>query len=147
MRGRFAPYILGAGLLGIAVVMVIFTLFAAFFEDPWAGFLLTAILSAALGRSLTWWGTPDAEPTRREALVGVMLLWFVVPVMGAVPFMVDADFSLVAWGLSCCLLRCFPSLPLRVGNSFLLKPPALPKNASPLGSKTPLAPCYSCMSV
>lgn len=95
MRGRFAPYILGAGLLGIAVVMVIFTLFAAFFEDPWAGFLLTAILSAALGRSLTWWGTPDAEPTRREALVGVMLLWFVVPVMGAVPFMVDAEFSFI----------------------------------------------------
>lgn len=93
MRGRFAPYILGAGLLGIAVVMLVFTVFAVFFADPWRGFLLTALLSAGLGRLLLWWGTPEAEPTRREALIGVMLLWFVVPLMGAIPFVVDAGFS------------------------------------------------------
>ncbi|MEM7737063.1 MAG: TrkH family potassium uptake protein [Deinococcota bacterium] len=93
MRGRFAPYILGTGLLGLAVFMAIFTLYAGFEREPWRGFLITAVLSGVVGRALTWWGTSDGEPTRREALVGVIALWFVIPFMGAFPYMIDAGFS------------------------------------------------------
>ena len=86
MRGRFAPYILGVGLLALALVMAAFSGYALLLREPIEGFAITALTAAALGGLLLKLGVRQAEPTRREALLGVLLLWSGVPLMGAIPF-------------------------------------------------------------
>lgn len=85
-RGRFAPYVLGVGLTGLALVMALFALYALLALEPWLGFAAAALLALALGLALQRLGVREAEPSRREALVSVLLLWLVVPAVGAVPY-------------------------------------------------------------
>ncbi len=47
---------------------------------------MTALAAGALGGLLLKLGVRQAEPTRREALLGVLLLWSGVPLMGALPY-------------------------------------------------------------
>lgn len=87
-RGRFAPRIVGTGLLGIAVLMVAFTVLALAFREPWTGFALTGAAAGAVGAIASAFGRTHGEPSRREALLSVLLLWVVVPIMGAGPYLI-----------------------------------------------------------
>ena len=93
MRGRFAPYIVGFGLLGLAAIMLFFSIYAALLRESVLGFAATCALCVAFGGLLVWVGTSDAEPTRREALIGVLLLWLIVPLFSAIPYVITGGFS------------------------------------------------------
>jgi trk system potassium uptake protein TrkH len=93
MRGRFAPYVIGTGLLALSGVMLLFTFYAAVVRQPMTGFLLSAALSALFGAVLRMLGSSNAEPTRREALIAVLVSWLAVPAVGAVPYAVTAGFG------------------------------------------------------
>ncbi len=92
-RGRFAPYIVGTGLLALAGVMVVFVVYAMLAAEPVGGFLWTALAAGAIGLGLRALGRPASEPTRREALTAVLLSWIAVPALGALPYVITAGFS------------------------------------------------------
>ncbi len=73
--------------------MLFFCVYAALLGESIVGFAVTLGLCTALGGTLIWLGTSEAEPTRREALIGVLLLWFSVPMFGAVPYVIMGGFS------------------------------------------------------
>lgn len=77
----------------MAVLMLLFDLYAAVLLEPIGGFSVAAFLSAALGGGLFYSGRRDAEPARREAIVGVLLLWLIVPLIGAIPFALSGGLS------------------------------------------------------
>jgi len=85
-RGRFAPYVIGAGLAGLTLLMAVFGLYAAWLREPLTGFWVTGLLTGPLAALLLWYGHSQAEPTRRETFIGVMLLWLIIPLFGAIPF-------------------------------------------------------------
>lgn len=93
MRGRFAPYVLGVGLSGLALLMLFFCFYAGLLREPILPFAVTAIASGAVGGLFLRVSVKDYEPTRREALTAVLLLWFVVPLFGAIPFALSGYFS------------------------------------------------------
>lgn len=93
MRGRFAPYIVGAGLVALAGVLLLFCAYALAFSEPWLGFALTILTAAPVGAILMGLGSYHVEPSRREALLGVLLLWLLVPAFGGIPFMVSGGFT------------------------------------------------------
>ena len=95
MRGRLVPYVLGVGLLGLAFVMLGFSLYAFLLDEPLVGFLLTALLAGGVGGGLVWVGdgSLNAEPSRREALLGVLLLWLFIPAFGGIPYIVTGGFN------------------------------------------------------
>jgi trk system potassium uptake protein len=93
MRGRFALYFLGVGLLALTLLMLIFSLYALVLQEPTEGFLVTALLSAILGGVLFRIGRREADPARREAIIGVLLIWLVLPLFGAFPFVLSGGFS------------------------------------------------------
>jgi trk system potassium uptake protein len=92
-RGRFTPYILGVGLLALAAVTLLFALYALFLDETPRGFVMTAAAATGLGGVLLWIGQSSAEPTRREALIGVLLLWLAIPAFGALPFAVSGGMN------------------------------------------------------
>lgn len=92
MRGRFAPYIVGLGLVAMALLMVPFIVWALF-EGAAAGFIVAAVCSALVGAGLVGVGSSRVDPTRREALLAVLLLWLLVPLFGAVPYVVSGGMS------------------------------------------------------
>jgi trk system potassium uptake protein TrkH len=93
VRGRFAPFIIGTGLLALAAAMVVFVIYALLAREPVLGFLVTAVASTLVGAPLARFGSARAEPTRREALVGVLLLWFLMPLFGAIPYAMSDAFT------------------------------------------------------
>ncbi len=92
-RGRFAPYALGTCLLGLAATMVVFSGYAALLTEPVLGFVTTAFLALGLSVPLLRFGHATKEPGRREALLAVLLIWSIVPAVGAVPFVVTGGMS------------------------------------------------------
>ena len=96
MRGRFAPFLVGAGLVALACVQACFAIYAALAAEPWLGFTATAATAAAFGVPLAWTGSAAAEPSRREALLAVLLLWLIVPLTGAIPYTVSGGMSLAS---------------------------------------------------
>lgn len=78
-----------SGALGLFVV---YALLAA---EPWLGFLAATVLTAPVGAFLMKVGSPDSEPSRREALLGVLLLWLLVPAFGGIPYVLTGHFSLL----------------------------------------------------
>ncbi len=95
MRGRFAPYIIGTGLLALAAVSVVFVIYALILGEPALGFGVTAVVAALIGLPLARFGNARAEPSRREGLFGVLLLWLAMPLVGAIPYAVSGGFSLL----------------------------------------------------
>lgn len=93
MRGRFAPYILGVGLLGLAVLMFLFDVYAFFVQEDLFGFTETAIVAGSSGLILSKIGRRTARPSRREALASVLLLWLVLPLVGSIPYAVSGHLS------------------------------------------------------
>ena len=94
-RGRFAPYVLGVGLFGVALLNVAFGLYALLLDEPLLGHALAALLGGLFGGALLFFGHRDAQPTRREGLIAVTLLWVVVTVVGALPYRFGGGMSLV----------------------------------------------------
>ncbi|MEX2542485.1 MAG: potassium transporter TrkG, partial [Trueperaceae bacterium] len=93
MRGRYAPYVLGSGLVALAATMLLFVLYALIVREPLVGFLSTAAAAAVTGVPLRRFGSAKSEPTRREALLAVLLMWIVIPLFGAIPFLLSGFFS------------------------------------------------------
>ncbi|HEX7002767.1 MAG TPA: TrkH family potassium uptake protein [Trueperaceae bacterium] len=93
MRGRFAPYVVGSGLVALALAALFFAAYAAVASEPHAGFLYTALVSVVLGYPLRRFGSAVGEPTRREALMAVLLLWLIIPAAAAIPFVHSGFFS------------------------------------------------------
>ena len=93
MRGRLAPYVLGIGLGGLALVMAFFALYAVALREDARGFFITALVAGLLGLLLARLGRPEAEPSRREALIGVLLLWWLIPAFGALPYTISGGMS------------------------------------------------------
>ena len=76
-------------MLAVALAMLAFTLAALGLGEAWSGFAVTGGVAALLG-SVAWrLGTSVGEPSRREALLSVLLLWIVVPLLGAGPYWLD----------------------------------------------------------
>ena len=94
-RGRFAPYVLGIGLAGTALLNAIFGFYAWLAGDPLLGHALAALLGGSLGAALLFWGRRDAQPTRREGLIAVSLLWIAVTLVGALPYRFGGGMTLV----------------------------------------------------
>lgn len=93
MRGRFSFYVIGAGLLGLAIIMLVFSGYAFIVGESWSGFEITLVISAILGAITLRIGSRRAEPSRREALLTVLLLWLVFPAIGAIPYVASGYFS------------------------------------------------------
>ncbi|MFN2321350.1 MAG: TrkH family potassium uptake protein [Trueperaceae bacterium] len=89
-RGRFAPFVLGTGLLGLAAAAVVFAVGALLAGEDARGFAAVIGAATALGAPLRWIGRAGLEPTRREALVAVLALWFLIPLVGAAPYVASA---------------------------------------------------------
>ena len=85
-RGRFAPRVVGIGLLGVAGTATLFAAFAAAFGEPGVPFLAAAVVAGPLGAAAFAAGRSGSDPSRRESLVAVLLLWIAVPAASAVPY-------------------------------------------------------------
>jgi len=92
-RGRFLPYVLGTGFLALSVAAAAFAVYALAVAEPYRGFLLTALAAAPLGALLRRLGSPDADPSRREALNTVLLSWLLLPLLGAIPYAVSGELA------------------------------------------------------
>jgi len=85
-RGRFAPYVIGTGLLASAAAAAAFAGYAMVVGEPARGFLICALITLPAGAALRRSGRARAEPSRREALLSVLLCWLLLPLAAAVPF-------------------------------------------------------------
>jgi len=94
-RGRYGARVLGLTMLALVALFTLFAAAARMLAEPWAGFLTAAAVALAIGLPLRRVPRPELEPTRRESLVTVLLIWAVVPVLGAIPFAVAGPLGLV----------------------------------------------------
>jgi trk system potassium uptake protein len=85
-RGRFAPYVLGSGALGLSLALVGFAFYAIVLGEAWQPYVLTALVAAAFGAPSYAFGRAAGDPTRREALLAVLLLWSLLPAIGILPY-------------------------------------------------------------
>ncbi|MDF1524275.1 MAG: TrkH family potassium uptake protein [Trueperaceae bacterium] len=92
-RGRFAPFVLGTGLLALAAAAGLFAAGAAVADEDARGFAATAGIALALGAPLRRVGRAGLEPTRREALLTVLALWLLAPVVGSIPYATSASMT------------------------------------------------------
>lgn len=95
VRGRFVPYVLGAGLLALALGAAVFTLYAVLLRERFLGFAATTIVTLPLGLMLRGRGRSGAEPSRREALVAVLVSWLLLPTLSAAPYVIDGGMSVL----------------------------------------------------
>jgi trk system potassium uptake protein len=63
-----------------------FTFYAFLLDEPWQPFLLTSLLALVVGGPLFAVGRASVDPTRREALLAVLLLWLLLPALGIIPY-------------------------------------------------------------
>ena len=98
-RGRIVPFVLGTLLVAVGGVLAGFGLAAAIAREPVSGFAAGAAVGIGLGwplRRAARRGGVDlhhAEPTRREALLALLLAWAAVPALGALPFVGSGAFG------------------------------------------------------
>ncbi|CAN5801026.1 TrkH family potassium uptake protein [soil metagenome] len=81
------------GLLGLAAVMCFFCAYALLVREDAICFAAAGLAAGAAGALLARVGSKEAEPSRREAIIGVLLLWLTIPAFGAVPFAVSGGMS------------------------------------------------------
>ncbi len=93
LRGKFLPYLLGTAMLAAAAAGLVFTVYAAVVRESLGGFALVAGVALLCGLWLRLRGSPDAEPSPREALGGVLLTWLLLPMLGAVPYALSGGLS------------------------------------------------------
>ena len=90
---KFLLYILGFGLLFMAVLMVWFMVYALMVHEPIWGFLTGAIVALVLALPLLRFGSIRYDPKRRESLVAILALWLIVPIVGAIPFYISGHLT------------------------------------------------------
>jgi len=93
MRGRLAPYVVGTGLLGVACLMLIFSFYALVLGESATGFFVTLLATLMTGTAFVRLGQRETEPSRREALISVLILWLLIPAFGAVPYVVSGGMT------------------------------------------------------
>jgi trk system potassium uptake protein len=94
-RGRFAPYVLGVGLLGVALLCLVFGVYALAVNEPALGFGVALTVALGVALPLLAFGSKDAKPTRRETMIAVSLLWLVITAVGAIPYALSGGMSVV----------------------------------------------------
>lgn len=95
MRIRFFISTLGRPLIPLGIVTLLFAGLALLWNEPLAGFITTGIVSLGLGFLGRYFGNVAIEPTRVEGITSVLLLWLIIPLIGAIPFMFDAQFGFI----------------------------------------------------
>lgn len=93
VRGRYAAHMLGLTGAGLALVLTGFAVGATIADESARGFAAAALLAAAPSVLLLRLGRPSHDPTRREALMAVLLTWTLVPLVGAVPYVIDGPLT------------------------------------------------------
>jgi len=93
LRGRFLYYMLGTAILTMAGAGVLFAGYAYWLGEAVAGFLAVVGVALPIGVLLRLKGTPNAEPSPREALGSVLLTWLVLPALGAIPYLLTGNFG------------------------------------------------------
>lgn len=93
LRGRFLTYMLGTALLAMAAASALFALYAALLKEPTAGFLTALLAALSAGAWLRLRGSPNAEPSPREAIASVLLTWLLLPLLGALPYLLAGGFD------------------------------------------------------
>lgn len=93
---HFVPYVLGTALLALAGGSALFALYAALLKEPPGGFLAALIVAATVGALLRSRGSAGAEPSTKEALVGVLLTWSLLPAVSALPYVLSGGLTPVA---------------------------------------------------
>lgn len=92
-RGLFAARIIGSGLLFVAALALPFGVAAWATGDAWRGFATTFLVAFGAGMLAFTAGSAQREPSRREALATVLLLWAIVPATGSIPYAVGGGMS------------------------------------------------------
>lgn len=95
MRGRFLPFMLGWALTGLALLLTLFAGLAALLGEPWLPFLGSAAISAVPGGLLLLGGKAHTEPSRRSALLSVLLLWLLIPLFGGLPYLLAGELGVL----------------------------------------------------
>jgi len=95
LRGRFFAYVLGTALLALAAAATLFAGYALLLGEPTRGFALVVLAALPSGIVLRGLGSPNAEPSRREALAGVLVTWLLMPALSGVPYALTDGVSLV----------------------------------------------------
>ncbi len=90
---KFLLYILGFGLLFMAALMVWFIVYALILQEPIWGFLASAIVALILAFPLLRSGSIQYDPKRRESFAAILVLWLVIPIVGAIPFWVSGHLT------------------------------------------------------
>ncbi|HET9027310.1 MAG TPA: TrkH family potassium uptake protein [Trueperaceae bacterium] len=85
-RGKFFPYVLGTGFMALSFAATAFAIYALAVGEPFHGFAATVLVALPAGLYLRRLGSPDADPSRREALITVLLSWLFLPALGAIPY-------------------------------------------------------------
>lgn len=91
-RGRFLTYMLGTALLAMAGAGAVFAIYAYVLRESTAGFLAVLAVALPAGVLLRLRGSPNAEPSPREAIGSVLLTWFLLPALGAIPYLLAGGF-------------------------------------------------------
>ncbi|SNR32101.1 TrkH family potassium uptake protein [Halorubrum vacuolatum] len=85
---RASAELMGVVLIYFAVPLSFPLLLAVYFEEPLTPFLVAIGVTLALGAGLRRLGDPEENLGPREAFLAVALIWLLVAVVGAVPFVV-----------------------------------------------------------
>lgn len=93
MKAYFVSYILGLAWLVLGAAALAFAALAWLLGESPRGFLFTATLGLGLGLLLRARSSASDEPKTAEALVASGLLWLALPILAAVPYIVEAGFS------------------------------------------------------
>ncbi len=93
LRGRFLPYMLGTAMTAMAVAGAGFAIYAAVLGESSLGFLAMLAVALPCGVLLRLRGSPNAEPSPREALASVLLTWLLMPAVGALPYLFAGGFG------------------------------------------------------
>ncbi len=93
LRGRFLPYMLGTAMAAMAIAGAGFAVYAAVLGESSRGFLIMLAVALPSGLLLRLRGSPNAEPSPREALASVLLTWLLMPAVGAVPYLLAGGFG------------------------------------------------------
>lgn len=88
MRIWFVTFMLGWALAGLALLLVLFSGLALLLNEPWLPFLTGAVVAFLPALPLLFRSRRfRSEPSRRGSLLAVLLLWLLVPVFAAVPWL------------------------------------------------------------
>ncbi|MFA5594202.1 MAG: TrkH family potassium uptake protein [Trueperaceae bacterium] len=93
LRGRFLTYMLGTALLAMAAAGALFALYAYVLGESVEGFLAVLGVAFPVGVLLRLRGSPNAEPSPREALGSVLLTWLVMPALAGLPYLLAGGFG------------------------------------------------------